>query len=104
MPPRRQQAVRALQRGDRERVFAERYEKRIDTLFPNLVDVDCFGNWLPMINHCIDVIEFLCFESGNILWHEDHQQQEVKSLIHGIRMLTGRIEKELWKIWEESEQ
>lgn len=72
--------------------------------FPNLRMSRAVHNWPPMINHCIDIIDFLCFESGTILWYENPQEQEVAKLIHDIRELTDRIEQELRQTLKDSEQ
>jgi hypothetical protein len=34
---------------------------------------------------CIDIIEFLAFECGNILWHDPHLETKTKDLIARVK-------------------
>ena len=37
------------------------------------------------MNDCIDIIEFLAFECGNILWHDAHLETKTKDLIARVK-------------------
>jgi len=43
------------------------------------------GGLPRIVNDCVDIIEFLAFECGNILWHEKELETKTKELIAQIR-------------------
>jgi hypothetical protein len=38
-----------------------------------------------VLRDCIDIMEFLAFECGNILWHDPHLETKTKDLIAQVK-------------------
>jgi hypothetical protein len=44
-----------------------------------------------VVSDCIDIIEFLAFQCGNILWHEKENETKTKDLIMNIRSELSKL-------------
>jgi hypothetical protein len=45
-----------------------------------------------MVQDCVDIIDFLAFECGNILWDDERLETHVKELVEGIRIHLNTVQ------------
>jgi len=58
--------------------------------FPMNLSLEVSG-LLAMVQDCIDIIDFLAFECGNILWHDESVETNVRSIIKAIRLHLNTV-------------
>ena len=56
------------------------------------LDMDCFPR---MVTDCIDIIAFLAFDCGNILWHDQSLEHKTEILIEQIKTALHDIDRQL---------